>query len=412
MNILYVVNDFFPLFHGGVERYVLNICKQMQRMGNGVKVLTYGMDSKESGYSRKSDILFKEYYYENVHVIAARHLDIPADIGFRIGDEIFGKNISGILPLEEIDVIHIAHPMKCSAITSAAARFGIPTVLTLTDFWLLCPMGRLYKPDYSPCNTPMEGEKCIRECGIDNSVTERYKLAKDMFERVTRVIAPSRLIIDVFEQNGWSKDISLVRHGVDYRYVKYINKEQKNMKSPVVVGYTGLITKFKGVDLLVEIFKSIKSEKLELHIYGDIYKEWVWQRAFYEKLKASVQSDTRIKLKGKYTHNELSEIFTAIDISIVPSTTLESYGLVVVESLSHGVPVVASDIVGSAREYITDGINGFIFSLEKPDTLKGIIEDIARDPTIINALRQHIVLPPRIEEEAFTLESIYRRLIA
>ena len=78
MNILYVVNDFFPLFYGGVERYVLNITKQMQRMGHGVKVLTYGMDGKDSGYCRMGDILVKQYIYENVPVISVRHMEIPS----------------------------------------------------------------------------------------------------------------------------------------------------------------------------------------------------------------------------------------------------------------------------------------------------------------------------------------------
>ena len=40
MKISYVVHDFFPKFFGGTERYVLNIAKQMQRMGYNVKVVT------------------------------------------------------------------------------------------------------------------------------------------------------------------------------------------------------------------------------------------------------------------------------------------------------------------------------------------------------------------------------------
>ena len=113
---------------------------------------------------------------------------------------------------------------------------------------------------------------------------------------------------------------------------------------------------------------------------------------------------------GKYTHDDLSKIFNTIDINIVPSTTLESYGLVVTESLSHNVPVIVSDIVGSAYEYVIDGVNGFVFPVNNPESLTAIIERIANDPPIVDRLRRNIVLPPRIEEEAFMLEGIYKEL--
>lgn len=410
MNILYVVNDFFPLFYGGVERYVLNISKQMQRMGHGVKVLTYGMDSKDSGYCRRGDILVKQYIYENVPVISVRHMEIPSDIGYRIFDDLLEKNISAILEDEKTDLIHIAHPMKFSPIVDIAKQLKIPVVLTLTDFWLLCPRGRFYKPDYSPCNSPMNGKKCIQECGIDSSVIERYKKAEDIFYKVDRIIAPSRFIIKVFEQNGWQKEITLVRHGFEYKCIKRVSKPRREDGS-VVFGYTGLITKFKGVDLLVESFKKVKNNRIILHIYGDIYKDWVWERAFSHHLKKSAEEDTRIRFMGKYTHSDLLKIFNTIDINIIPSTTLESYGLVVTESLSHNVPVVVSDIVGSAYEYVIDGVNGFVFPVNNPESLTEIIERIANNPSVIDMLSQNIILPPRIEEEAFVLEGIYKECI-
>lgn len=407
MNILYVVNDFFPLFYGGVERYVLNISKQMQRIGHNVKVLTYGMDDKENGYSLQRDLLIKRYSYENVPVISVRHLEIPPDIGYRISDELLEKNLYTLLKYEKIGVIHIAHPMKFSPVVNVGKQLKIPVVLTLTDFWLLCPRGRFFKPDYSPCNSPMRGEKCIKECGIDSSVLERYKKAEDIFYSTDKVIAPSQFIIKIFENNGWKNDVALVRHGFECKCIKRANKPRREAGS-VVFGYTGLITKFKGVDLLVESFKKVKNGKLSLHIYGDIYKEWVWERAFFRDLVKSAAEDVRIKFMGRYTHNDLPEIFSAIDINIIPSTTLESYGLVVTESLSHNVPIVVSDIVGSAYEYVIDGVNGFVFPVNNPEILTEIIERIANNPPIIDRLRQNIILPPRIEEEAFVLDGIYK----
>jgi glycosyltransferase involved in cell wall biosynthesis len=301
--------------------------------------------------------------------------------------------------------------MKLNPVINAAGRLGIPVVLTLTDFWLLCPRGRFYKPDYSPCNSPLNGKKCIKECGIDTSVIERYNNAFTLFEKANRIIAPSRFIIKIFEQNGWRKDITPVRHGFAYSSRRKDHQSGTREKSAVIFGYTGLVTKFKGVDLLVDSFRKVKESGISLYIYGDIYKDWVWERAFYDDLVKSAAGDPRIRFKGKYTHYELPEIFGTIDINVVPSTTLESYGLVVTESISHGVPVIASDIVGSAYEYVVDGVNGFIFPVNNPGRLAEILAQIVQNPSVIDSLRRNIVLPPRIEEEAFMLETIYRELV-
>ncbi len=410
MKILYVVNDFFPLYYGGVERYVLNISKQLQRMGHHVKVLTYGMDDKDQGYSQKGNFYYKEYIYENIAVLSIRHETIPHDIGFRIGDAQMEQALADILSEESPDLIHVAHPMKLNSVISLAAECGIPVVLTLTDFWLLCPRGRFFKPDYSPCNSPGGGEKCMRECGIDASVVERYQQATLIFEKASKVIAPSRFIIKIFENNGWQKEIMLVRHGFVYSLKSAIAPSKVSKRKSVVFGYTGLVTRFKGVDLLIESFRKVKHEDISLSLYGDIYREWIWERTFYEDIVKSTATDTRIQFMGKYTHDDLSAIFSAVDITVIPSTTLESYGLVVTESLAHNVPVIVSDIVGSAYEYVVDGKNGFIFPVNKPEMLSEIISSIAYDPSILSDLRSNIIPPPRIEEEAFMLENIYKEL--
>jgi glycosyltransferase involved in cell wall biosynthesis len=410
MNILYVVNDFFPLFYGGVERYVLNISKQMQRTGHRVKVLTYGMDDKRNGYSRWGDMFLKKYLYEQVPVLCVRHDEIPPDIGYRTDDFLMEKHLCDLLQQEHIDIVHVAHPMKLCSVINSAHHLNIPLFLTLTDFWLLCPRGRFFKPDYSPCNSPMEGRKCMKECGADSSVIQRYAHAYALFQKADHIIAPSRFIIKVFEQNGWQKEIALVKHGVDYaRIAAPSGRIHRKRNGPLVFGYTGLITRFKGVDLLVQSFKRVKNDKIALHIHGDIYKEWVWERDFYYELRNSIKDDMRIKFLGKYSHDQLQDIFSSIDMTVVPSTTLESYGLVVTESLLYSVPVLVSDIVGSAYEYISDGVNGFVFSVNHPESLGEIIGRIAAHPSLLDMLRENIVPPPRIEEEAFMLECLYGR---
>lgn len=406
MRIVYVVHDFFPRFYGGTERYVLNIAQQMRRMGHSVTVLNYGLeDPVDSFDSDGTDILRKSYVYDGVRVISVRHRSIPAEIGFIIDDQNLEKVIEEILKNEAFDVMHIAHPMRVACCYKAAKRIGIPVVLTLTDYWLLCPRGRFYKPDYSLCNEPEKGAKCIRECGVNTTILKRYEDAKELFDIVDVLISPSRFLIEGYRSNGWVRDIIHINHGVDYRHVKPDSALKRN-NGTISFGYTGVVTRFKGVDLLLKAFSEVNSSSIALKIYGNC----LWETDFNQELETALQRDARIQMMGKYEHQDLQRVMSEIDIVVVPSSTLESYGLVVVESMAYGNPVIASDIVGSAYEYIRDGENGFIFPVDEPQVLKNLIEKISNDHSIVEKLRSKISLPPRIEEEAFMVESIYKRL--
>lgn len=407
MKILYVVHDFFPHFYGGTERYILNLSKQMQRMGHSVTVLTYGLMEPLESFSADTESLpIKHYFYDGVPVVSIRHKAMPADLGFVIDDRVMERAVERILQKKSFDLMHIAHPMRIASAYRAAKRVCVPVVLTLTDFWLLCPRGRFYKPDYSPCNSPDSGGKCVRECAVDVSILKRYEDAKKLFESVDVLISPSKFLMGVFKANGWRRKIYHVKHGVDYRYVRPYGPGRKH-SGKVTFGYMGVVGRFKGVDLLVKAFSEAGSSDVLLKIYGNI----VGEPDFSSELRLAAERDERISLMGKYSHDDLPRIMNEIDILVVPSSTLESYGLVVVEGLAYNVPVIASDIVGSAYEYIRHGENGMIFSMHNPSELTDIIRQIAEQPALIGSMRSHISAPPRLEEEAFTVEKIYRTFI-
>lgn len=405
MKILYVVHDFFPKFFGGTERYVLNIAKQMQRMGNNVKVLTYGVDDQADEFQPVGNMLFRSYTFEGIPVSCIRHKEIPIDQGYRIYDDLL-EDVKNILKKERPDVIHIAHPMRLSYVVAAAKQIGIPVVLTITDFWLICARGRFFKPDYSSCNSPEEGKKCQAQCGVDDSIFVRLDNARKLFDSVDALIAPSRFLIEIFRNNGWDKPIIHLNHGVDYKHV-IPQKWTKDPGAPVIFAYLGVVGKFKGINLMVDAFKSVLFPNIRLKIYGNC----IGTDGTIDFLRNAESEDQRIKVMGRFDHDELPHILNQVDVVVVPSTTLESYGLVVVESFAYEVPVIASDMVGSAYEFIRDGENGRIFSVGNPSGLAEIIRQISEQPSLVETWRSNITLPPRLEEEAFIVEKIYKTVL-
>jgi glycosyltransferase involved in cell wall biosynthesis len=412
MRILYVVHEFFPHFYAGTERYVLNIAEQMQRMGHTVTVLTYGIaEPIEVFTADPSGIFIYNYSYNGIPVISIKHRQIPNDMGFMLNYNNVGSALDAIkriLRNRIFDIMHIAHPMRLGESYKVAKALGIPVILTLTDFWLLCPRGRFYKPDYSLCNSPEEGKKCIKECEFKDSILQQYKEAKALFDSVDALISPSKFLMDIFKDKGWdTKKIHHIPHGVDYKYInKFRNK--KIISRNIVFGYTGVIAKFKGIDLLIKAFSAVPSSKISLKIYGNI----VYDPFFNKEFIQMVHEDERIHLMGAYSHDELPRIMSGIDIVVVPSTTIDCYPLVVLEALAYEVPVIASDIVGSAYESIRHGENGMIFPIQNKSELKEIIREISKNPSLVKSMKSHIISPARIEEEAFFIEKTYKTVQA
>jgi len=169
MKILYVVHQFFPLFHTGTERLTLDIAKQIQRMGHFVTVLTYEPIPPIDQHYKKSnqnfvnddgfnsldeDVKKKEYQIETIPVISFKHSK------FRMGFQIFDKVLEPYLYdiVKQYDLVHITHPMRFSSIVKACKEQEKPTILTLTDNWLLSPRS-LLTSDNQLCDGPNEGKK-------------------------------------------------------------------------------------------------------------------------------------------------------------------------------------------------------------------------------------------------------------
>ena len=72
MNILFAVHQFFPKFYTGTEQVVLNLARQMQKIGHRATVLTYEFEDKED-IIPKGDLLVRNYLYQGLEVKSIRY---------------------------------------------------------------------------------------------------------------------------------------------------------------------------------------------------------------------------------------------------------------------------------------------------------------------------------------------------
>jgi glycosyltransferase involved in cell wall biosynthesis len=402
MNILFSVHQFFPHHYTGTERLVLNLSKQLQKKGHHVKVLTYGIIETED-YHFQDGFLIKEYNFEGVPVISIRHVNIPPEVSFSIFDKGMEKVLTSVLEENSFDIIHVCHPMRTGTIVKVAKKFHIPLVLTLTDFWLMCPRGIASTPQGNLCNGSTDGKQCIAECYGPvwaDKIHRRFIDATRVFSLADRVVFPTTFLRDMFSRKMFSGRSELIRFGNDYRYVQ-VNAKRYHDKSKVTLGFLSSLLPHKGTHILVKAFICANQENLALKIYGDPAHD----TEFCRQLK-NLSANHRIEFLGRYSNDDMGEILQDLDIVVLPSLWWENTPLVMLRALAHKVPVIVSDFPGMT-EVVQDGINGFVFRPGDTGDLQEILTKIGENPALLNEIKNNISYSKRIEEEAFEYEVLY-----
>jgi glycosyltransferase involved in cell wall biosynthesis len=111
------------------------------------------------------------------------------------------------------------------------------------------------------------------------------------------------------------------------------------------VGFLGRIVQEKGIQHLVEAFRGIEDEDARLLIAGEF--ENVAGGSVVDEVRAAAGSDPRIRLLGFVPGERLADLYASLDVFALPSVnSLEAFGIVQVEAMMAGVPVVASDLPG------------------------------------------------------------------
>ncbi len=216
--------------------------------------------------------------------------------------------------------------------------------------------------------------------------------------RADAVIANSadtaRKVEDAF---GHSVD-GVVYPGVDTDH--FSPKADPAISSPgPVILFVGRLVESKGVFDLLQAVAAIEPP-VSLHLvgHGDV-------SAVRERVRA-LGLESAVTLHGEVAHMELPGLYTAADIFCLPSHT-ESFGMVNLEAMACGTPVVSTDLP-SIRRYLTPWAEGLLAEPGDPVSLAGALE------TLLSTSRVREAMGVRGREQAkkFTWETQSRRFEA
>lgn len=144
-----------------------------------------------------------------------------------------------------------------------------------------------------------------------------------------------------------------------------------------VVLFVGRLVKEKGITYLIDAMRQINAL---LVIVGEgPMKSELEKEASEKKVEAL--------FLGSKTHEELKTIYASADIFVMPSIPAqnggkEGFGLVALEAMASGLPVVASDS-GGISQIIEDGVNGFLCGEKKPHELAEKLRILLTDEEVV-----------------------------
>jgi D-inositol-3-phosphate glycosyltransferase len=176
--------------------------------------------------------------------------------------------------------------------------------------------------------------------------------------------------------------VGIVPCGVNMELFQLVDKaaarKKLGLSNARVLLFVGRIDPLKGVDRLLKAMPYLKGfEGLKLIVIGgDEYSRAEVEKL--QKLSEELNIQDSITFQGLIKQDQLPYFYNAADVCVVPSY-YESFGLVPLESLACGTPVVATD-VGDLKNIIRQGETGYVIGDNAPGNLAESITSLLSRP--------------------------------
>lgn len=167
-----------------------------------------------------------------------------------------------------------------------------------------------------------------------------------------------------------------------------------------VILFVGRLAKIKGIEYLIEAMKNVNDGILYIIGKGEMEEEL--------KSLASEMKD-KVVFLGAKTHAELPEIYASADVFVAPSVSMENgakegFGLVIIEAMASGIPVVASRS-GGIVDIINDRENGILCEEKNINELSNAINEVLKD----SDLREKLISNGIVTAEYNSYENVGKR---
>lgn len=417
MRIAQVLHWFLPRHLAGTEVYTYHLARALQAEHD------VHLFCREDGHHDRPLVEADEIYdgipVRRIYYNTRGWTRIaPGRIVLRFQNAAVEQSFARFLDETAVEIVHFQHLLLLSGGLIAVARErGIPAVVTLHDYWFQCHNTQLLRPDSALCSGPARGIKCTGCADIKMPYPARFMLGPVLapyfvyrtaylrrhLEMANLVITPSAFVRDRFVDQGFPAERILVSDNgtADGWLAEYRPVRSERLR----FGYIGALMYHKGVHVLVEAFRQMPGENVELHLFGDPD----YAPDYYSRLR-SLARDPRIQFRGRFENRDIGRVLSEIDVLVVPSVWYENSPVTIHEARFGQVPVIASQL-GGIPEFVEHETNGLLFRAGDASDLRAQMQRMVEEPGLLARLRRAIQPVKSIRENALELEGIYQRLI-
>jgi glycosyltransferase involved in cell wall biosynthesis len=444
MRILYITNGYKPHRWAGTETYTAGIAEEIAGRGNTAEVLCVGDWEKGNEYwNGVSEDIQNGILVRRVNLNWTKS---PDPFGYLYDNPVVAEYLEELLRAGRFDLVHVTSCETLSAsVIKVVKRTGLPLVLSLTDFWFLCPRINLLHGDGTNCNGQTGPETCV-SCMMQNNrtfqnvkrivpesmllpvmdqvgrypfftrrrglrgmlgnMTERKSMLKHALTLPDHRITASNFVRQIFIENGVKVPIHIQPYGHDLGWLSsYGGKSKSNV---LRLGYIGQIINSKGVHLILQAFSRLSKaglDKVSLIIYGNVNHT----PSYGQQLRDLASGFPNVSFGGIYPHSESARIFSEIDVLMVPSLWFD-FPLIIYEAFATKTPVIATNLGGMA-EAVSKNVNGLLFERGDAADLARQIERLLDKTELLGQLRRGIPRVKTVGDEVDELEQKYVELV-
>lgn len=393
-----IVADTLPGIHAhwsGAEVIATKLGTMLHQADQEVVYLTtWGPKQPE-----RKDVVMVRTLLPNFHILKQVVIDPLVFLG-------------ALLALRRIkpDVVHFHCKTLFLSVEAAALLLNIPVVLTFLDYFNICPVNTFLKADNQLCKES-HGFQCA-PCFTGKSLARRIvpnwlfgcltRWRASNFDRLNAcldgVITMSETSRRRLIQYGFAPELVDVVYHYDVDSLNPTDRWSRDDPDSVRVLYVGALSQHKGLHVVIEAFRQVVLQRPHAELYviggGKVH--------YAERIRQQISAaglEERVHMLGPQSNEDVLGLMRSADVVVVAEQWYSEFGPVaLMEAMLMERPVVAGRI-GSAPEYLSDGVTGLLATYDQPEEFARQILWVLEHPNEANAMGR------RARESAFAFLS-------
>jgi len=375
-NFLYVLHTGIRSFDqnslGGVQNHVSDLVDFFKNQYNCFVTWRENKEVKVVAFCGDEEMEFSFPLLSNTGENICRDYDTYL---------IFDKIIKAF----SIDIAHIHHIKNLNfEVFYAAKDNNIPIVLTLHDYYFICPNVFLINERTKFCEL-YDNKNCRKCLKLNGYIVDFAQKRRIEFRKIVNfcdyIIVPDRSVYEKYECIIGDFDVQIIPNGISYKDSNHYNESEIKEGKYFNIAFIGQMSPIKGSSIVVDLIKNNHLNNIRWHFFGPIRDK-----------KLELLKINNIVKHGTYRATDIVDIIKSnnIDITCIPSQSPETFCYTLSEAWMAGIPVIASDIGALGNRIRENGGGILVPNYNRWEAFHDVIYELYNNRKSVNILKCNV----------------------